>query len=85
LRHVNAKSRLAIILQLHIRWRLEMDMKKLRLSHAVAGAVALLAVTVPVLADDDDAWFGGKDTMGQWFRGEMIGRNMMDGWGPGMM
>ena len=23
--------------------------------------------------------------MGHWFRGEMMGRDMMDGWGPGMM
>jgi LTXXQ motif family protein len=62
-----------------------MNTMKLRFFHAVAGAAALLAVTVPVLADDDDGWFGRKGMMGQWFRGEMISRNMMDGWGPGMM
>lgn len=62
-------------------------MKYLKSSSSRAAMVAalLFAVATPVLADNDDGWFWGKGFMGHWFRGEMMGRDMMDGWGPGMM
>lgn len=62
-----------------------MDAKRRRFFFAAIGVAVLAAVTLPALADNDDGWFGRHGMMGQWFRGEMIGRNMMDGWGPGMM
>ena len=62
-----------------------MNILKSRRSRAAAVAVLLFAIATPVLADNDDGWFWGKGIMGHWFRGEMMGRDMMDGWGPGMM
>ena len=54
-------------------------------SHAAIVAALFLAIATPVMADKDDRWFWGKGAMGHWFRGEMMGPDMMDGWGPGMM
>lgn len=62
-----------------------MKILKSRKSRAAAVAALLFALATPVLADSDDGWFWGKGFMGHWFRGEMMGRDMMDGWGPGMM
>ena len=62
-----------------------MNILKSHRSRAAAVAVLLFAIATPVLADNDDGWFWGKGIMGHWFRGEMMGRDMMDGWGPGMM
>lgn len=58
---------------------------KSRSSRAAMVAALLFAIATPALADNDDGWFWGKGSMGHWFRGEMMGRDMMDGWGPGMM
>jgi hypothetical protein len=58
--------------------------RSLRL-HAAILAALFLAIATPVMADKDDGWFWGKGAMGHWFRGEMMGPDMMDGWGPGMM
>lgn len=62
-----------------------MNIPKSHSSRAAVIAVLLFAIATPVLADKDDGWFWGKGIMGHWFRGEMMGRDMMDGWGPGMM
>lgn len=62
-----------------------MNALKSRSSRAAMVAALLFAFATPVLADNDDGWFWGKGFMGHWFRGEMMGRDMMDGWGPGMM
>ena len=62
-----------------------MSTLKSRRSRAVAVAALLFAIATPVWADSDDGWFWGKGFMSHWFRGEMMGRDMMDGWGPGMM
>ena len=62
-----------------------MNILKSRRLRAAAVAVLLFAIATPVLADNDDGWFWGKGIMGHWFRGEMMGRDMMDGLGPGMM
>lgn len=62
-----------------------MNILKSRRSRGVAVAALLFAIATPVLADSDDGWFWGKGFMGHWFRGEMMDRDMMDGWGPGMM
>jgi len=62
-----------------------MNALKSRSSRAAMVAALLLTFASPVLADNDDGWFWGKGFMGHWFRGEMMGRDMMDGWGPGMM
>lgn len=62
-----------------------MNTLKSRKSRAVAVATLLFALATPVMANSDDGWFWGKGFMGYWFRGEMMGRDMMDGWGPGMM
>ena len=58
---------------------------KSRSSRAAMVAALLFTIATPALADNDDGWFWGKGFMGHWFRGEMMGRDMMDGWGPGMM
>ena len=62
-----------------------MSTLKSRRLRAVAVAALLFAIATPVWADNDDGWFWGKGFMSHWFRGEMMGRDMMDGWGPGMM
>lgn len=62
-----------------------MNYLRSRSSRAVMVATFLFAIATPTLADNDDGWFWGKSFMGHWFRGEMMGRDMMDGWGPGMM
>jgi hypothetical protein len=62
-----------------------MNILRSRRSRATMIAAVLFAIATPVLADNDDGWFWGKGFMGHWFRGEMMGRDMMDGWGPGMM
>jgi hypothetical protein len=62
-------------------------MKILKSQTARIAVVATLLFTVanPVLADSDSSWFWGRGKMGDWFKGEMTGRHMMEGWGPGMM
>jgi LTXXQ motif family protein len=51
-----------------------------------ATAIAcLLTIATPAFADDDRVWFWGKGMMGHWFKGEMMDRGMMEGWGAGMM
>ena len=62
-----------------------MNILKSKSSRAAMVAALLFAIATPVLADNDDGWSWGKGFMGHWFRGEMMGREMMDGWGPGMM
>jgi hypothetical protein len=62
-----------------------MNALKSRSSRAAMVAAIFFVIATPVLADSDDGWFWGKGFMGHWFRGEMMGRDMMDGWGPGMM
>ena len=62
-----------------------MNYLKSRRSRAAMVAALLFAIATPVMADNDDGWFWGKGFMSHWFRGEMMGRDMMDGWGPGMM
>jgi hypothetical protein len=62
-----------------------MSIPKSGRSHAAMVAALLFAIATPVMADNDDGWFWGKGFMSHWFRGEMMGRDMMDGWGPGMM
>jgi LTXXQ motif family protein len=58
---------------------------RFRLS-ALALAIALSGpFAAPASADDDDGWFWGRGRMGEWFRGEMMDRGPMDGWGHGMM
>lgn len=62
-----------------------MNTLKSRSSRVAMVAALFFAFATPVIADNDDGWFWGKGFMGHWFRGEMMGRDMMDGWGPGMM
>jgi LTXXQ motif family protein len=62
-----------------------MNIFKSKHSRAAAAIATLLIIATPSLADNDDGWFWDRGTMGQWFKGEMMGRGMMDGWGPGMM
>ena len=62
-----------------------MNIIKSRRSRIAVVAALLFAIATPVMADKDDGWFWGKGFMGHWFRGEMMGRDMMAGWGPGMM
>ena len=62
-----------------------MNTFKSRTSRIAMMAAVLFAVANPVLADSDSSWFWGSGKMGDWFKGEMMGRHMMEGWGPGMM
>lgn len=55
------------------------------LTFGAAAGLGLLALScAPAFADDND-WHWGHGMMGRWFMGEMMNRDMMDGWGPGMM
>lgn len=62
-----------------------MDVSKFTKSCLFAATALFIATATPAYADNDDGWFWGKGHMGQWFKGEWMGRSMMDGWGPGMM
>lgn len=86
LQQINADVfRQAIVFEVFQKEVVNMSILKSRRSRAAMVAVLLFAIATPVLADNDDGWFWGKGFMGHWFRGEMMGREMMDGWGPGMM
>ena len=62
-----------------------MNILNSRRSRAAVVAALLFATATPILAGNDNAWFWGRGLVGHWFMGEMMGRDMMDGWGPGMM
>ena len=62
-----------------------MDASKFAKSYLFAATALFIATATPAYADNDDGWFWGRGHMGQWFKGEWMGRSMMDGWGPGMM
>jgi hypothetical protein len=86
LQQINAGlCRQAIVFEVFLKEVVNMSILKSGRSRAAMVAALLFAVATPVMADNDDGWFWRKGFMGHWFRGEMMGRDMMDGWGPGMM
>jgi LTXXQ motif family protein len=86
LQQINAGvCRQAIVFEVFQKEVVNMSILKFGRSRAPMVAALLFAIATPVMADNDDGWFWGKGFMGHWFRGEMMGRDMMDGWGPGMM